>query len=1408
MTRAICAICLWGSVVALAASGSLQPAERAEPLEGLALADFVPAATRDTNADGIPDDIVARVIVPAAAAPEDVAAAANIAARLGFETMALSLPVVARDGEISRPAEVVLPILVGRENRFVRKLVEAGRLDLQALRPGQGVVAVVPSPLGGADGIVVVGADGEGTLAAADELAGRLPRLWAMSGITLSGVQDQAVAFLRSRGLAASDARVRSVVVDADRRGIARMSVAVSTAARDAARGVKAYEELDLAHRRGLEPRTLNFANAAEVALELVAGGRISGRAVVRRSGLNTRTINPPIDPDELAPDSPGGRGRAAEAPSDAAGRAFDLRSAYTIAGWFGDAYSDLIPDRVDATLVLGAADESLGAAHIAARLGLESTGITVPLAKLASRVTDPAREPSPILLGRSNRLVMALEKIGKAKLDDLRPGEGAIQIVPRAFGSATATVVAGADAAGTELAALHLARRVPYLWDTSRGAASLDDLSTEAARFLGARSGAGQASLALRHIVDVLDDLRGKPVETFDARLFLETRDAGLEAHLAEEVRKVLPSAAVTVASQGVTDPVPVFEDAVEMPWEVDDLRARFRDLVLPKVVPGAPVEIDVGVSESPEIRRALASELREVLTKAGAGRVTVRVLSSYKAGFVWLMEEVVPALKGKGVRTVRIQAARYEPDLTKSYKFFMEPTRWLYELFPIDEVIERELGIPRDAVVLEQAEDAKETFTVEGLDAGGKSLLRASFSPRVVEREYMDRFPGWSRVEVSTGWLEATINGQVVADERIETDPEKFWTHYQTKVLPRIYDYVMESTDRRPMPDRQPFHRDLDVEVWMSEPDFRIGVDEEHVSSIESLHEDLYFVTLDFFDALGRTTTRRRLAAPGKILPILHPERAGKGLQARVLYARNAAPRPALELAWREKGAAQPERASRPLERIDATPPSVMRLVAAADRVREVELRVEAKNDAEARRAVDALDALSRLHAAGLYRSALSYDRVDRVVVAVAVSGGEARRAVANTGAAAPATVRSADRKPASRLVPWDRVIGPDEAEEIVGRLAAYPAIRAYRAGRSYRGRPISVMEVTAPSGGDLVSRAKAVTWKPTIFITARQHANEVSSTNATLRLAELLATDPAYVPILQKLNVILHPVENPDGAAMAYELQKLTPTHMLHAGRYTALGMDVGSQVNLHDPLLPEALVRGRLWRDWLPDIYLNAHGYPSHEWVQRFAGHVPPAFKGDWTPRGFHIRVSGLRDPRYPGHAQVVEALREGIVREVNAHAGVKAMNLRYQSRYRRWAFGFGPHLRNQEIYKDTAIYHSDPESGEPLGPRRAGASAFGDAGSAGRVPMAAWPQVTFYSAVSEVPDETAHGPALEVVVQAAFANMLAAIKFLRDGRYAVERIEEDAGREATARTLLRVRPVLPTREGPGIGTHGK
>src|SRR2546427_10603695 len=88
---------------------------------------------------------------------------------------------------------------------------------------------------------------------------------------------------------------------------------------------------------------------------------------------------------------------------------------------------------------------------------------------------------------------------------------------------------------------------------------------------------------------------------------------------------------------------------------------------------------------------------------------------------------------------------------------------------------------------------------------------------------------------------------------------------------------------------------------------------------------------------------------------------------------------------------------------------------------------------------------------------------------------------------------------------------------------------------------------------------SQAKQTTMKPTIVYSARQHANEVSSTSHVLKKAELLLTDPADRAKLDKVNGVIHPITNADGAQLAYDLQKINPTYMLHAGSLGGLGVD---------------------------------------------------------------------------------------------------------------------------------------------------------------------------------------------------------------------------------------------------------
>ena len=130
-------------------------------------------------------------------------------------------------------------------------------------------------------------------------------------------------------------------------------------------RAQQALEDLDRLHRRGLEPQMLNFAEIARTSVELWADNRMAATADVLRAGLNARTLTPPIDPNELATDSPGDRGRPADAaPGAQPARTFDLATPYTIGGWFGDVYADLIPDRTETSIVVGSGSDALSRAH------------------------------------------------------------------------------------------------------------------------------------------------------------------------------------------------------------------------------------------------------------------------------------------------------------------------------------------------------------------------------------------------------------------------------------------------------------------------------------------------------------------------------------------------------------------------------------------------------------------------------------------------------------------------------------------------------------------------------------------------------------------------------------------------------------------------------------------------------------------------------------------------------------------------------------------------------------------------------------------------------------------------------------------------------------------------------------
>src|SRR5256714_7434162 len=137
--------------------------------------------------------------------------------------------------------------------------------------------------------------------------------------------------------------------------------------------------------------------------------------------------------------------------------------------------------------------------------------------------------------------------------------------------------------------------------------------------------------------------------------------------------------------------------------------------------VTAGSTVDLEARLSESPQVRRGIVEQARAQLASAGAVAPTVRVLSAYKQGYLWMTEQVIPELKTKNARAIRVKVAEYHPDLSKKYKFYMVPSRWVHELYPVDEIFQRELGIAKDAFSVQLVDGAKEIYSLEATDAGG---------------------------------------------------------------------------------------------------------------------------------------------------------------------------------------------------------------------------------------------------------------------------------------------------------------------------------------------------------------------------------------------------------------------------------------------------------------------------------------------------------------------------------------------------------------------------------------------------------------------------------------------------------------------------------------------------------------
>ena len=762
-----------------------------------ALSDFFKPGVvfQDRNGDGAIDFVDARIVLPEQPSAGEVAAASDIAARLGFETSAMNLPVPVGRGYDA--AQAAPTIFIGAKS-LAGSGVTLDAIGGAGLKAGDG--AVIAFPHAGKTAVAVLGGDEAGIASAAVMLAGHLPYVWDQKGPTADKIADDVKQFLGGKGVTASSATTTAVYTRASTpEGADRLTVALQMAnGGDFVKAMVALNQFKATAARDAK-RPLSYATVRALQIRVRAPG----------SGSVSIDLPRAAAPEPVVAQAPARR------PGGGAKENFDLSTFYAIDGALADSDNNLIPDRVD-VLLSAEGDGSEGIIDLAARLGLESTGISLPIARTAKTLTAPESEPILVLIGTSHPVAGQLIKNNKWDPPPLQPGEGLIQLVKKAFGEKSALIVTGGDAAGVRRAVRQLAETFPHIWQRGKDRTTLDDVEDDVRKFVGGRSPAGQAAMSLYKLDKIAGQLKGKDLASARVKVFVEKAADGLADVVKRQAAADIKAASLTVEVQNldVQKGRSLVTDDFEIPSEVDEFWTKLRARVIPGLKKKPAVTVEARLSEPPEIRRQIEQQARAELIKAGADdkATTVTVLSAYKQGYSWLDDVVRPALEGKAVDQLTIKFAEIGPPAGWTQQGMYAPTRWLLEIYPIDEILASALKIDLKNIHFEMAPIGSPAYEVTATAKDGASLFRRTFDPAIVERPFFDRFPDYEHVRVTTGWIKASVGGRTAVDERIATDPERFWDRFQSKTLPALYDHVMALSNGKPRPEDAPYLRRAD--------------------------------------------------------------------------------------------------------------------------------------------------------------------------------------------------------------------------------------------------------------------------------------------------------------------------------------------------------------------------------------------------------------------------------------------------------------------------------------------------------------------------------------------------------------------------------------------------------------------
>jgi hypothetical protein len=714
--------------------------------------------------------------------------------------------------------------------------------------------------------------------------------------------------------------------------------------------------------------------------------------------------------------------------------RKISLSTIFSSDGALSESEGNHFPEMDGTVIALSPNLHNIEVIDLAARIAHEAASIRLPMV-LANFTAQ--RLPNSIAVGYSlsNRLGLAAGE-GRIELSDGIPDDPSI-------------VIEGPDDEGLGQALKHAAERLPFVWDHGKNCLQLSKIETDLRYFFERRSPAGQAAAALCKARLAASRLTPEEMKSASLEILIDGDCRPCLNYIASQ----FPRLHVFAENLNVQSGPLIFEDSFSMPWEGEDARRRIREHLIPKIRPGSRVELSLRLSESPQVREMLANEIRNSLLAAEASLpdLKIQVLSAHKQAYTWIDEVLKPRL----AKAERIRI--FFSGTTGGNTLIEDENRWLHELYPIDEILSRDLGIPVENVTfVRAAADANAIYEIVGEDKDGHVFLRETFEPKFVVRPMFNAFPEYANVRVGTGWLSASIDGAVIVDERIETDMERFWNNYQSSTLPKIRDYILKLYDGQPSPKFAPHFGVLEVEVTLSEPDYRVGIGEERISTLEALHEDVYFETLLFMELLG-------LNNPGRIIPRIRRSADCMQGSARIRFTGKTGPNPRVLLKWNNREGSPCQYSENLLPISNGSP--VVKSVVVRNGQTSVVLEISGVATTEENLAL--LSTIREFHEHGVEPTWLSYENVKRLHLGPVEIPQAPEYFRQPQIVPLPATSES--------MVQWETPIDPVECEDILRKLAAFPEVRPYHAGASYLGRNIWALDVVAPSKGNSLLRRK---------------------------------------------------------------------------------------------------------------------------------------------------------------------------------------------------------------------------------------------------------------------------------------------------------------------------------------------